>query len=423
MLRKNATYMALGQGARVLVQALGFLLIARALGPQQYGAFVAVAAAVAIASPFVGNGSGNLMVKRVACDPTVLPEALGNALLVTLISGLLLSFLVTPACLALLPPAIPSAVIVLVIASDLLVLRFVDVVCLGFQAIERLDWTAGLNLFASLTRLAGIAAVVLLARPTVLAWSVAYLITSVLCALAALGCLLCRLACPRFSGYRTIRSELCEGFWFSTSLSAQSIYNDLDKTMLASATALDAAGIYSGAYRLIEVAFVPVRALLAASYPAFFRHGKNGLAGSFAFAQRLLRKPLLYAMVVAAGMVIGAPIVPRILGSGYARSSEALRWLSLLPVLKTLHYFAADVLTGAGYQFLRTLLQIAVASLNILLNLWLIPAYSWRGAAWSSLASDALLAAGLWSCALLVRTRDVRAAMDQATLTPADLNA
>jgi hypothetical protein len=31
----------------------------------------------------------------------------------------------------------------------------------------------------------------------------------------------------------------------------------------------------------------------------------------------------------------------------------------------------------------------------VLINLWLIPQYSWRGAAWASLASDGLLACGI----------------------------
>ena len=80
-----------------------------------------------------------------------------------------------------------------------------------------------------------------------------------------------------------------------------------------------------------------------------------------------------------------------------------------MPLLKTLHYFAADALTGAGHQALRTLVQVAVAGFNVLVNLWLIPAYSWRGAAWSSLASDGLLAVALWSCALWLRTRSAHA--------------
>jgi O-antigen/teichoic acid export membrane protein len=420
LLRRNTGYMALGQGARLVVQALYFFLMARALGPRQYGAFVAVAAAVAIAYPFVGNGSGNLMVKHVARDRRLLPEYLGNALFMTLATGLLLSVLVVPAGLAVLPRAIPAAVILLVTASDLVVYRFVDVACLAFQSVERLGWTANLNLFASLMRLAGIAAVVLFGRPTVVAWSVAYLATSAVCALVALCCVFSKLARPAFSGLGRIGGELREGFCFSTSLSAQTIYNDVDKTMLARLATLEAAGIYAAAYRLIDMAFLPVRALLAAAYPSFFRHGEGGVGGSLRFARRLLPRPLIYSAAVATGMALAAPMVPRILGAEYARTTEALRWLSLLPVLKTIHYFAADALTGAGHQALRTLVQVIVAGFNIVLNLWVIPAYSWRGAAWSSLASDGLLAAALWSCALVLRTRAAPSGSTAAGLAPAN---
>ena len=410
-LRKNTAYMAVGQIGRLGIQAAYFFLMARALGPRQYGAFAAAAAAVAIAYPFVGNGSGNLMVKRVARDPQLLPECLGNALLMTLISGLLLSVLVVPACVLLLAHVVPLSVILLVAASDLVVYRFMDVACLAFQAVERLGWTANLNLFASLMRLAGIAIVVLLRRPTLVAWCVAYLLSSAVCALAALYCVFSRLARPTFSGLSRIRGELREGFWFYTSISAQTIYNDVDKTMLARLATLDAAGIYAAAYRLIEVAFLPVRALLAAAYASFFRHGEQGIAGSLGFSRRLVPKPLAYSAVIAIAMILAAPLVPRVLGAEYARSGEALRWLSLLPLLKTIHYFAADALTGAGHQALRTLLQVVIAGFNVLINLWLIPTYSWRGAAWSSLASDGLLALALWSCALWLRARVTQAAV------------
>jgi len=404
-LRKNTAYMLLAQAVRLVVQAFYFFLMARGLGPRQYGAFVAVVAAVAIAYPFVGNGSANLMVKNVARDQRLLPESLGSALLMTLASGLLLSVLVVPACLVALRAVIPLSVILLVVASDLVVYRFVDVACLAFQSVEKLGWTANLNVFASLTRLAGITAVLLVARPTVIAWCVAYLAASAVCALVAIYCVLTRLARPAFSGLGRIRGELGEGFWFSTSLSAQTIYNDVDKTMLAHLATLDAAGIYAAAYRLIDIAFLPIRALLAAAYPSFFRHGGGGIAGSLRFTRRLMPKPVLYSAAVAVGMTLAAPLVPHILGAEYACTSQALRWLSLLPLLKTLHYFAADALTGAGHQALRTLMQVVVAGFNVLVNLWLIPAYSWRGAAWSSLASDGLLAMALWSCALLLRTR------------------
>jgi len=53
-------------------------------------------------------------------------------------------------------------------------------------------------------------------------------------------------------------------------------------------------------------------------------------------------------------------------------------------------------LTGAGLQRYRTAGQVAAVVLNFLLNLWLIPAYSWRGAAWSSLATDGALGVMIW---------------------------
>jgi len=60
-------------------------------------------------------------------------------------------------------------------------------------------------------------------------------------------------------------------------------------------------------------------------------------------------------------------------------------------------------LTGAGHQGLRTSIQTAIAVFNILINLWIIPLYGWRGAAWSSLASDGLLLLGLWLTATYLR--------------------
>ena len=39
------------------------------------------------------------------------------------------------------------------------------------------------------------------------------------------------------------------------------------------------------------------------------------------------------------------------------------------------------------------------------LNLWLIPAYSWRGAAWASLASDGALAIAIWTVILALEAK------------------
>jgi O-antigen/teichoic acid export membrane protein len=111
-------------------------------------------------------------------------------------------------------------------------------------------------------------------------------------------------------------------------------------------------------------------------------------------------------MVIAAGILLCAGVVPYVLGQEYARAVEALRWLAILPVFRAVHYFYSDALSGAGHQGLRSAIQVAVAVFNVLINLWLIPAYSWRGAAWSSIASDGLLAAGVVMAAWILSCQE-----------------
>ncbi|NET53416.1 MAG: polysaccharide biosynthesis protein, partial [Merismopedia sp. SIO2A8] len=83
----------------------------------------------------------------------------------------------------------------------------------------------------------------------------------------------------------------------------------------------------------------------------------------------------------------------------------ALRWLAPLIFFKAIQFFAADTLTGAGLQGIRSGLQVGAAIANALGNLWLIPLYSWKGAAISSLATDGLLMLCLWGLVFWHYTR------------------
>jgi O-antigen/teichoic acid export membrane protein len=95
-------------------------------------------------------------------------------------------------------------------------------------------------------------------------------------------------------------------------------------------------------------------------------------------------------------LCLSAPLLPIVLGSNYAQTAEALRWLALIPVLRSVHIFLADSLSGTGFQSLRSVIQVAIAVINIALNLIVLPKYGWLGASWTSLASDGLLLLSLW---------------------------
>jgi O-antigen/teichoic acid export membrane protein len=291
-----------------------------------------------------------------------------------------------------LPGTIPVHLVMVVAIADIPGLSLITIAGQAFQSFEQLKWTAAINLLISLNRMLGALLLVFFFHPaTALQWGYVYLACTVVTATIVTALVIFRLGAPRLK-FRRSPQALWHGFHFSVSLSAQTIYNDIDKTMLARLSSLHATGIYGAAYRLIDVSFAPVLALLYAAYPNFFREGSAGIASSFSYAKPLLRRAAGYAALVACAILLFAGVVPYVLGPEYAETTVALRWLSPLPLLKATHYFLSDTLTGAGHQGLRSAIQAGVALFNVLINLWLIPRYSWVGAAWSSIASDALLA-------------------------------
>jgi O-antigen/teichoic acid export membrane protein len=396
LLLRNTAWIGAGQAIRTVVQALYFILMARALGTNGYGAFVGVVSLVAITTPFATLGTGNLLVKHVARDASTFAWYWGKALATTLIGGTLLLGLITVSASALLPRSIPVGLIVAVGAADLIFARLVDVSGFAFQAVHRMDRTALMQLLVSPLRL--LAAGILIATnsaPTAVEWGWLYLVSSVVGGCVAVACVSWEMGRPRFD-LRGLGSEAREGTFFSVSLSAQTIYNDIDKAMLARLATLAATGVYAAGYRVVDIAFLPIGAVISASYARFFQHGVLGVRATARYARRLLRLGVAWGLLAGVGLYLLAPTLPLILGGEYRDSVGAVRWLAVLPLLKAVHYFGANALTGAGHQGVRTAIQLGIALANVLLCFWLIPLYSWPGAAAATLASDGLLAVGMW---------------------------
>ncbi len=394
-LARNTLWMLVGQAARTLIQAAYFILVARSLDPAGYGAFAAVMGLVLIGAPFATMGAGLVMIKNVAREQGLFPVYWGNSLLVIGVSGCALLLVMWGAAALVLPPSIPALLVLSLGLAELVLARVAELCAQVFQAFQLLKWTAAIHLLLSAYRLLFIAILYAALRsPTPLQWGFGYLTATFLAAATAVA-----MVHVLHGRVRPVldrqRIELREGAFFSISLAAQSIYNDIDKTMLSRLSTLDASGVYGAAYRIIEVAFSPVSALLSASYAHFFQAGTTGVAGTTRLARRLFPVAAAYSVAAGVGLVVAAPLVPLLLGPRYAVVGLVLMWLAPLLLLRSCHCFLANVLTGAGHQRTRSVVQVLVAVFNVLINLWLIPAYSWKGAAWASLATDGLLALGL----------------------------
>jgi O-antigen/teichoic acid export membrane protein len=394
-LARDATHLTVGHGFRLVIQATYFVLIARALGPDAFGAFVTVVAMAALLGPFSGVGAANLFIKNVRSGKRTAAICWGNGILLTGISGGLLSILGLGLSL-ILRLKTPLLVLVLVAVSDLVWLKMSELAASGFTALSRMTQTSIQSVVISLLRLIAIAGLMVTGRPvTLVRWAIVYLLTSLVGAAYAV------VKGSQFWGRPVInvaalREDIAEGIYFSIAGSATTVYNDIDKIMLNRLADLTATGVYAAAYRVIDVSMAPVRSLAAASYPQFFRKGVEGLSATYAYARTLIARTTVYGSLAAAGLWLFAPALPCVLGAKYEAVIPAVRWLALIPFLRCIHSFLADSLSGAGLQRVRTGIQVSAALLNVGANLVVLPRYSWRGAAWTSLGCDGFLVVTFW---------------------------
>ena len=403
-LATGAAWMLGAQGIRLLAQVVYFVLLARRLGAAGYGAFAGALGAISLMVPFAGMGAGSFLIRGVTRGEHTPAHWWGRAVLTVVRGGAALALGVIALGWLLLHDRIPFWFLVGVTVSDIMLLPLIEVSGQAFQALDRLDRTALIWVVWSVLKVSAAVILTLVPGGGLPLWAILYPLSTGCAALIAAMAVTRRVGWPPHPASFG-RTELREGLMFSLSGSARSVYDDIDKAMLARFGSLGVTGIYGAAYRIIDVAFLPVRSLVFAAYPRFFARGAAGVRAVVALAKSLVPMAAAYCLAAGAALFLLAPLVPLVLGRSYAGVADAIRWLALLPTLRAVHYFAADALTGAGHQELRTAAQIGVAAFNIALNLILIPAYSWVGAAWASLASDGALAVSLWSILIVLARR------------------
>jgi O-antigen/teichoic acid export membrane protein len=194
----------------------------------------------------------------------------------------------------------------------------------------------------------------------------------------------------RFSG-RLFRLRFWEGIGFSVAGSTTAVYNDVDKMMLSHYGMNAANGIYSMAYRVVDLATISVNAIDTACLPRYFALNRKSLGAVATLAWKIIPLGALSGLAAAGATLLLAPLLVKMVGHGFGGALLVFRWLCWLPALRGVHQLAGGVLTASGRQTYRTVAQFLVAALNFALNLIWIPAHGWLGAAWASLISDGAL--------------------------------
>ncbi|MER7442386.1 lipopolysaccharide biosynthesis protein [Micromonospora avicenniae] len=404
-LRKSGKFFS-GTLLRTAAQGVLFVLLAREMSIDTYGLFVGVTALVAVVSPFASAGAPSLIFQNHADAPGEWARHLARGLLLSLIFGTAATALVGVAAVVIWGAEVSLLDVFGLAVADLVAWRLIEAVAASVQARGRIFLASVVPALLHLGRLAVAVALALAPEPiTIREWALTSTVAS------AIICLLLVWYGLRGAGRipLDLRGSLAQsrsGMLFAVGLSAQTVYNDIDKVMLSRLSTTENAAIYAAAYRVIDFAYTPIRSMAAVAYPRFFETGRDGPRAALRYARTLMPRYLLISVPTAVLLVAFAWAMPLVFGPEYDAATPALQGLSALVVLKTIHYLAADTLSGSRLQARRTVCQIIVGVVNAALNVWLIPRYGWQGAIVSSLVCDALLAVLLWGCVIAALRRD-----------------
>jgi O-antigen/teichoic acid export membrane protein len=387
-LLSDSFWMGIIYTTRTGFQVLSFIFLARTLGSQIFGEFMAVFAIVNLIAPFVEMGAYNLGVRDISSRNIDTKVVVGNSLFISCVMlpiGLLMAVLFQSIIL-------PSILVFELVFISLGVfygnrlLLFANGICMAHK---KLPFNVGLELISGLCLLASTFVVNQVAK-SLTTWSMIFFLQSFLSGTIALVSIIVIWGKPKLN-LRLLNEKLSAGFHFAVTGATSIAGSDFDKSLLARLSSFEVSGVYAAAYRIVIIATIPLASLIGAVYPKFFVHGSVGLENAKRLALKLIPLTFFYGLCASLLLFSSAPVISFFIGESFKKSEEILKILGFIVVVLAIQMPLAEVLTGSGYQKTRTNYQIIAAAINLICNLLFIPIYSWYGSVIAIFISQSVL--------------------------------
>lgn len=395
-LARDTLVLSVGLGLRAVAQAGLFLIVARLLGSEGYGAFSAALALAGAWGCFAGLGGQAILVRDVARDPARFAQSFGASLVLLGLSLVPLGTFYLLSAFWLLPE-LPWPMVAGVGLGELVFLPFTLLVACAYQGFERMGRSARMQLAPVLARLMGAALLPVLAwrsgagAQLLLWWAGLYAAASGLAAGYVAFRLRRDLGGPVWAGRPSLKAHLRAGVPFAFLGGAHKLYVDADKFLLAGLSTLEAAGLYSAGYRFVDLALLPLLSLLTAAAPRHFRAGAQGTSHAVKGIAPLVLPAFGYCLAVGVGLSLLAPLLLSLLGHEYEGAVAVVRWLAWLPLVSLPRLLLQRVLGTSDAQKLGMMAVMAGAVVNVVLTLWWIPLWGWQGAAMATYAAEGFM--------------------------------
>lgn len=347
-------------GLRLLVQAGTLLIVARMLGPNQFGAFAGVAALAVLLGTLATFGTHLVLLGEVSKEPARSEQVLPYSVPTTLLCGaVLLGVYLLICALALHETGVALSVLLAIGITEmwlqpLFLLPAGEHLALGRIARSQLLTTLPL----ALRLLAAASVLVLRPADPLAAYGYGYLGASLIA--LTIATLTMPAPWPRPSQWRLpSKSELREAAGYAVLNITATTPAELDKTLATKLLPLAGSGVYAAGARVIAAATLPVMAMMLSALPRLFREGQGRPIRTAQLLRWIFTAALSYSALLAVILWFVAPVFVWLFGVKYHGIEHMIHWLCLVVPGMALRLAAGSVLMALGKPWMRVGFEVA----------------------------------------------------------------
>ncbi|MCE4222629.1 lipopolysaccharide biosynthesis protein [Methylobacterium sp. C25] len=355
-------------------QLVTFAILARALGPHEFGLFVKLAAITNVAVHVCGIGASDCLLRRVSQDRAMYPAMLGHNLILIGLTGALLVALglaVLPFWITISPdPVVNLSALALFLITNVVLVRLTlltDLIFLGHSRYASAN--RAVVGYAVARTVTAILACLVFSTASLAQWT-AWQFAGNLVVVAAYAWWLRGLGRPRLT---VVREEIRLGLFFCSQFVARSVRQNADLFMLGLVASIEVVGSYGVARRILDSSYLTIDALNRIAFPSFAKTSLGGIHAAMPSALRLLPVALALGLATSIGLFVVSGYLPLIFGQDYTSLTRFVGILAWLPLFIAASSIAMDVLGASSHQGERAAIVNATNLGGSLLIVW----FSW----------------------------------------------
>jgi len=151
-------------------------------------------------------------------------------------------------------------------------------------------------------------------------------------------------------------------------------------------------GLYSAAYRLVVAFYMIPQIVFQVALPYIYKFSLTNKEKFSRITHTIQKYLLAIAVPIAVLFWLGADqIINLVYGKAYLSAVIVMQIMSFIIIIRFFTYSSAESITAINKQKIRATIEGITAGLNVVLNLILIPLYSYTGSAIATLISELVL--------------------------------